>query len=133
MAITLSVPSVVVNNETISIVPNSFTYDGGEGEINVRASSAGGGTVESVHSVNAEGKIGKCKFDVYLTSDMDSRIREWKSQVGQNNIQFSQRLSSGSSSARSFSRMSLINAVERNASSDGVVSLEFSGDPMSGV
>lgn len=133
MAITLSVPSVIVNNETISIVPNSFAYDGGEGEINVRAASGGGNTVESVHSVNAENKIGSCKFDVYLTPDIDSRIRSWKSQVGQNNIQFVQRLSGGGNVTRAMSRMSLTNMIERNASSDGVVSLEFKGDPMAGI
>ena len=133
MAITLSVPSVIVNNQTIAIVPNSFTYDGGEGEINVRSSSGGGNNVESVHSVNAENKIGKCNFDVFLTPDVDSLIRTWKNQVGQNVIQFVQRLSGGGSVTRSFSRMSLINQVERAASSDGVVSLEFAGDPMAGV
>jgi hypothetical protein len=133
MSITLSVPSVIVNNETIAIVPNSFTYDGGEGEINVRAASGGGNTIESVHSVNAEGKIGGCKFDLYLTPDLDSKIRTWKGQVGQNNIQFVQRISGGGNVTRSLSRQSLINMVERNASSDGVVSLEFKGDPMAGV
>lgn len=133
MSITLSVPSVIVNNQTIAIVPNSFTYNGGEGEINVRAASGGGNTIESVHSVNAENKIGKCKFDVYLTPDVDSLIRSWKNQVGQNNIQFVQRLSGGGNMTRSMSRMSLTNDVERAASSDGVVSLEFAGDPMAGV
>jgi hypothetical protein len=133
MSITLSVPSVIVNNQTIAIVPNSFSYDGGEGEINVRAASGGGNTIESVHSVNAEGKIGGCKFDVYLTPDVDSLIRTWKNQVGQNNIQFVQRLSGGGNFTRSLSRQSLINAVERGASSDGVVSLEFKGDPMASV
>lgn len=133
MSITLSVPSVIVNNQTIAIVPNSFSYDGGEGEINVRAASGGGNTIESVHSVNAEGKIGMCKFEVYLTPDVDSLIRTWKNQVGQNNIQFVQRLTGGGNFTRSMSRMSLVNKVERGASSDGVVSLEFSGDPMAGV
>lgn len=133
MSITLSVPSVIVNNQTIAIVPNSFTYDGGEGEINVRAASGGGNQIESVHSVNAEGKIGMCKFDVYLTPDVDSLIRTWKNQVGQNNIQFVQRISNGGNVTRSMSHMSVTNKVERNASSDGVVSIEFSGDPMAGV
>lgn len=132
MAITLSVPSVIINNDTISIVPNSFTYDGGEGEINVRAASGGGNTIESVHSVNAEGKIGKCTFDVFLTPDIDAKVRTWKNNVGQNAIQVVQRLSGGGSFTRSFSRMSLMNMVERQASSDGVVSLEFAGDPMAG-
>ena len=133
MSIAISVPAVIVNNETISIVPNSFTYDGGEGEINVRSASGGGNTIESVHTVDAEGKIGKCSFDVYLTTDMDSRIRSWKNAVGQNVVQVVQRISGGGSVTRSFSRMSLMNQVERNASADGVVSLEFAGDPMAGV
>lgn len=133
MSITLSVPSVIVNNQTIAIVPNSFSYNGGEGEINVRAASGGGNTIESVHSVNAEGKLGSCKFDVYLTPDVDSLIRTWKSQVGQNSIQFVQRLSGGGNVTRSLSRQSLINPIDRMASSDGVVSLEFKGDPMAGV
>ena len=50
--ITLSVPTVIVNGETIKIVPNSFTYSGGEGEIKVRSASAGGYQSSSVHSQN---------------------------------------------------------------------------------
>jgi len=128
---TLSVPTVIVNNETYSIVPNSFMYDGGEGEINVRSASAGGGNSTSVHSQNAETQIGKCKFDVYLVPGLDSDIATWKESVGANSIQAIQRAGSGEAVTLSWDNMSLVNAVEREASADGVTSLEFEGDRMS--
>ena len=126
----LSVPQVNVNNVNIRIVPNSLRYDGGEGEINVRAASGGGNEIETVHTSNAETKIGKVIFDVYTTSDIDSAIAEWKADIGLNAISFSERFNDGSAITRSFDRMSLMNAVERQASADGVTSLEFEGDPM---
>jgi hypothetical protein len=128
---TLSVPTVIINNETYSIVPNSFMYDGGEGEITVRSASAGGGNSKSVHSQNAETQIGKCKFDVFLVPGLDSDIATWKENVGSNSIQAIQRDGKGESVTLSWDNMSLINAVERQASADGVTSLEFEGDRMS--
>ena len=128
--ITLSVPTIIINNETIAIVPNSFMYDGGEGEVTVRAASAGGGNTTSVHSQNAETQIGKCKFDVFLTPATDTAIAIWKERVGANSIQVIQRDTGGESVTLSFDNMSLINAVERAASADGVTSLEFEGDRM---
>ena len=128
---TLSVPTVIINNETLAIVPNSFSYDGGEGEVTVRAASAGGGNTTSVHSQNAETQIGKCKFDIFLTPDTDSKIAIWKEAVGANQIQVIQRAdSSGDAVTLSFGNMSLMNAVERAASADGVTSLEWEGDRM---
>lgn len=127
---TLSVPTVIVNNETISIVPNSFNYDGGEGEVTVRTASAGGGSTVSVHSQNAETQIGKCKFEVFLTPGLDAKIAEWKEAVGANSIQVIQRADAGESVTLSFDNMSLVNAVERAASADGTTSLEWEGDRM---
>lgn len=129
---TLSVPTVIINNETISIVPNSFTYDGGEGEITVRAASAGGGNTTSVHSQNAETQISKCKFDLFLTPGIDQYIASWKENIGSNSIQVIQRApgGNGDSVTLSFDNMSLMNAVERQASADGVTSLEWMGDRM---
>lgn len=126
----LSVPQVNVNNVNIRIVPNSLRYDGGEGEINVRAASGGGNEIETVHTSNAETKIGKVIFDVYTTVNIDSLIATWKADVGLNAISFSERFNDGSTMTRSFARLSLMNAVERQASADGVTSLEFEGDPM---
>lgn len=127
---TLSVPTVIINNETFAIVPNSFKYDGGEGEVNVRAASAGGGNTTSVHSQNAETQIGKCMFDIFLNTTTDPYIAIWKDAVGANSIQVIQRDAGGDSVTLSFDNMSLVNAVERDASADGVTSLEWAGDRM---
>lgn len=126
----LSVPQVTINNENFRIVPNSLVYDGGEGEINVRAASGGGNNIESIHTVNAETKISKVMFDVYLTAELDANIARWKEQVGTNSVGFSERLGNGELVPRSFDNMSLTPSIERNASADGVTSLEFMGDPM---
>ena len=126
----LSTPQVNINNVNLRIVPNSLRYDGGEGEVNVRAASGGGNQIESVHTSNAETKIGKVMFDVFLDTDLDGFIAQWKENIGVNSISFSESFNDGTSVTNSFDRMSLINAVERNASADGVTSLEFSGDPM---
>lgn len=128
---TLSVPSILVNNQTWQIVPNSFMYDGGEGETNVRSASGGGGSSSSVHSEDAESKIGKCKFDAYLLSNLDSQVAILKENTGANTVQALQRSNDGDSVTLSWANMSLVNNVEREASADGVVSLEFEGDPMS--
>lgn len=127
---TLSVPTVIVNNETIAIVPNSFKYSGGEGEITVRTASAGGGSTTSVHSQNAETQIGKCSFDIFLNTTVDPAIALWKEQVGANSIQVIQQAPDGDSVTLSFDNMSLINDVERDASTDGVTTLEWEGDRM---
>jgi len=129
--IVLSTPAVIINNETYAIVPNSFMYDGGEGEINVRAASSGGGNVESVHSSDAESKIGVCKFDIFLRTGVDKSIATWKENIGANSVQAVQKAGSGEAITLSWDHMSLAPAVEREASADGVTSLEFKGDPMS--
>ncbi len=129
---TLSVPQISINNEAVRIVPNSLTYDGGEGEVAVRSASGGGRNSESVHSANAETFISKVMFDMYLTSDLDQNIAQWKEAIGNNSIQINQRpLGGGDAITLSFDGMSLTTPVERAASADGVVSLEWSGDPMS--
>ena len=128
---TLSVPTIIINNNTISIVPNSFKYTGGEGEINVRAASTGGGASTSVHSVNAETLIGGCAFDMYTETTTDAFIADLKARVGSNSVKAIQRNADDTSVTLSWNRQSLVNDVEREASSDGVVSFEFKGDQMS--
>ena len=129
---TLSSPGVIVNNEPWAIVPNSLKYDKGEGEINVRTASSGGGSVESVHSENAETKIGWCSFDVFLKAGTDAKITTVKGNVGANSVEIIQRSPSGSSITLSLNNASCTDAVERDATADGVTSLMFKGDPMSG-
>ena len=126
----LSNPQVEVNNQNIAIVPNSLSYQGGEGDINVRAASGGGDSVQTVHTVDAESKISKVMFDVYMTIELDALISEWKGTPGGVVVAFSELLGDGDTLVRTFNGMSLMNHPERNPTADGVVSLEFMGDPM---
>lgn len=126
--VALSVPEILVNDEKTAIVPNSFTYDKGEAEINVRAASTGNGSSESVHTVNAESAISEPMFSVYVTNENDTRIREWKDNVGGNIIKAIQRVPGGTDVVLTFPGQSLTNKPSREASADGVVALEFKGD-----
>lgn len=126
--VALSVPEILVNDEKIAIVPNTFTYDKGEAEINVRAASTGNGGSESVHTTNAETAFSEPMFSVYPTNENDDRIRDWKSNIGGNVIKAVQRVQNGSDIVLTFPGQSLTNKPSREASSDGVVALEFKGD-----
>lgn len=126
--VALSVPEILVNDEKVGIVPNSFTYDKGEAEVNVRASSTGNGGSESVHTVNAETAISEPMFNLYVTNENDERIRRWKENIGGNTIKAVQRVPNGNDIVLTFPGQSLTNKPSREASADGVVSCEFKGD-----
>ena len=126
--VALSVPEILVNDEKVSIVPNSFTYNKGETEINVRAASTGNGGSESVHTVDAESAISEPMFSLHVTNENDDRIRDWKANVGGNVIKAIQRVPGGNDIVRTFPGCSLTNKPNREASADGTVALEFKGD-----
>lgn len=126
--VALSVPEILINDEKVSIVPNTFTYDKGEAEINVRSASAGNGASESVHTVNAETAISEPMFSLYVTNENDNRIRQWKENIGNNVIKAVQRVPNGNDIVITFPGQSLTNKPSREASADGVVALEFKGD-----
>ena len=130
MAIAISNPSIRINDETISIVPNSVMVTLGGGEVNSRAASAGGNAIEIVHSSNAETKVGKINFDVYPTPDAISKITTWQRSIGANTAQVVGNLSDGSQFSLTMDTASLINDPELELSADGVISLEFSGAPV---
>lgn len=124
--IALSTPTVVVNKIPYGIVPNSFEYEPGYGEVNVRTASIGGAAAISVHSENAENKIGMVKFQMYVTEEARGGIRLWKVATAQNLIEAVQL----NGSPIVLQGASMTNNPTFAASSDGVVDVEFSGDPM---
>ena len=126
----LSNPQIEVNNENLAIVPNTLSYQAGEGDTNVRAASGGGESTQTVHTVDAESRISMVKFQVYVTSEIDALISEWKAQPGENVVSFSEASSASTTVTRTFNGMSLMNHPERNPTADGTIELEFAGDPM---
>ena len=128
----LATPQITINDDNIAIVPGTFEYDKGEPEISVRAASIGNGSVESVHGVNVETAFSTCKFEMFLTTDLEKKIGEWKELVAQNVIKATERLGSGDSFVITMSGASLTSKVARKASADGTVPFEFAGDVMIG-
>lgn len=126
----LSVPQVLINDNVYKIVPNSFSYDGGELEINVRSASLGNGQTESVHTQNAEGAVSTVSFEVYPTFELDGDIATWKNNVGINEIKALQSSPNGDSFERVFPNMSLSARVTRDSGADTTVSLEWKGGQM---
>lgn len=124
----LSVPAIQVNNDTIGLVPNSFSYVTGDGEVTVRAASSGGGNSISVHTQNAETMFSKVMFKVYTTVDNISKIRDWKANVAGNTINVSQRDVGGKDFSLAFAGMSMTNDPDVNASADGEIEIEMAGD-----
>lgn len=123
----LANPSVRINNVTIYIVPNSFNPTLGLGEVNTRAASAGGNSVEPVHTSNAETKISTWTFEIYATPANVKSMAEWKNNIGKNAISAIEDLGDDGALTLSLTGASLINDPELNLSSDGTISLEWKG------
>ncbi len=122
-------PTVRINDDTVSIVPNTVTSKGGTGETNVRSASAGGESAETVHTSNAETKIGEVMFSVYPTPAIEQQIKGWKANIGQNTISLVESFADGTNASETMRVASLINDPEKQKSSDGVIALEWKGNP----
>lgn len=122
----LTTPSVVINDRTIAIVPDSVTFKGGFGETTIRPQSAGGGNVEMVKSLNAETLKSMVKFALLPTTENNDLIDDWqnRSKGDGNGI-----LLSDGAFAKSFKNMYVTSDPERNLSSDGTMEVEFEGNP----
>jgi hypothetical protein len=122
----LSVQTILVNDIPTYIVPNSIEYDPGFGETNVRSASIGGPGSTSVHTENAENKIGRVKFEMYVTEDSRINIRGWKLLIGANRVTGAQ----VGGSPFVLNGASMTNNPTFNPTADGTVEVEFMGDPM---
>ena len=120
----LSTATVVVNNETVAIVPNSLTIKTGRGENVVKTETYGAGSVEPVVFENLETKKGYVKFSLYPKDTSLEAILSYKSSKGNNTI-----LVITSENSYTFTNMALTNDPEINFSSDGEIELEFEGTP----
>ena len=128
MANALSNPTVQMNDDTISIVPNSLSYVRGKGDVNVRAQSSGGGGATTVSTENAETKVSMVKFSLFLTDANRTLIETWQENRynGGNTIRFSER---GSTIPLSFSNMNVTTDPDYSVGADGSVEVELKGDP----
>jgi hypothetical protein len=123
----LSVPGISVNNIPIGIVPNSFKFRMGKGETTVRAASQGGGSVESIHTEDAEKKVGMMGWKMFITDETMASIATWKELIGLNVITAIQ----PATAPKIGQNMSMTNDPDFEASADGTVEVTFEGDPLS--
>jgi hypothetical protein len=119
----ISDPSVVVNDITVNVVPNSVSYKSGKGEQSVKVQSAGNGLVSVVTSTNVETKKGMVKFSVYSTEQAIALKELWQSNGGGNVIELG-------SVNLTMSQGTMVNDPEITLSDDGKVELEFQGAPL---
>lgn len=120
----LSIVSVIVNNEVVSIKPNSFSFTEGFGERKVRAQSAGPGSTSNVTSEDIETQFSMCKFMLYTTAAHVNLVRRWQANFDQNKV-----TASDEGITRSFENAIIINNPEVNIGVDGEIEVEFQSDP----
>ena len=125
MAKTLSNPTVEVNDDTISILPNSLSYKEGQGDRNVRAESAGGNSIVPIVTVNAETKLSMCKFKLSNTAQHLNQVKEWI--AAEDGVTIS--LSEGDIQV-AFREMVVITEPERAIGADGELEIDFQGPPV---
>ena len=121
---TLSSPEVVLNNEPLDIIIDSFIYRDGLGEDIVRV-VANGKNVTPIVSKNLETAKGMVKFSIPTTSDNVALVRRIKNQIGSNVIKVSD---ANSDFSRTFTSMTCINDPEIQLQKEGVIELEFEGN-----
>ena len=128
--IALSVPTIKVNNDVINIVPNSFKYVSGHGEVTVRAASTGGANAVSVHTQDAETMVSKVMFSLPNTVTNIERVSEWQSHIAGNTVEAIQKAINGKNFAIPFKGMSITNDPDIVAAADGIIDIEMAGDKL---
>ena len=125
----ISTPTIQVNGDTVGIVPNSFKYKPGDGEIKVRAASTGGGSTRAVHTQDAEMMYSVAEFSMHTTKANIDLARLWKSRVAGNTIRASHKGGVGTNSfTENFAYMSVTNELDFEAGADGTFKIEVAGD-----
>lgn len=128
MSIVISAPSIIVNNEPVAIVPNSFEYDEGLGEQMVRAASTGGGAVEQVYSEDVESNFSEFKFEIYPDARSIELARKWKSNRNQNVVQIAGKAPDGTSLTRTFQNAAILANYKVALGSDKTIELGWKSD-----
>ena len=120
----IATPTAQVNNETISIIPNSLKYKSGRGERSVRTQSSGGSAVDVIMTENAETKKSMVTFEMLNTAKNISSVEDWQDALNGNAITISD---NNQNFTKAFANMTVINDPEVTLSQDGNLTIEFEG------
>ena len=116
--------SVLVNNVSIPIVPNSFTYTEGLGEQKMSVQAAGD-TVQQVYFDDASTRFSSIKFSIVSNKENIEIVRTWKTNRNNNNIIVSD---VNSDFTRTFNNAALIQDYEVGIGAEKTIDLEFRSD-----
>lgn len=128
MGVQVADAAVQVNNNTVSIIPNTLAFTEGLGEQTIRAASAGGGQVEQVYANNIESNFSMVKFELPATAENIALAREWKTALNQNTVQIAGRTVEGRVT-RTFTQAALLSDYEVALGSDTNIAIEFKANP----
>ena len=127
MANGISLPTIIVNNENITISANSCTYKVGKGNKTVRVGSVGGGATEPIITEDAEAKKGMVKFSVHPTKAMIDKIETWQDNVNNNVVQI---IDNNNNFDRTMQSAIVINDPDINLGVDTLIEIEFEGETL---
>lgn len=121
----LANPTLVINNVTIPIVPNSLKFKSGKGEQDVFTQSSGGSATQAVFSKNVESNISMVAFSIRNTPANIELQSDWKDLENANAIE----LTGDGGFSRSFNNMAQTSDPDINLGADTPIDIEFKGDP----
>lgn len=116
-------PQIVINDEPVAYVPNSFDFSDGYGDRTVRTQTTGGGNVEQVFTEDVETQLGRVKFTLISTTENIEKITKWQQNIDANAIE----LSASGNFSRSFPRMTIMSEPPKPGGQDAQFDVEFQG------
>jgi len=114
-----------INNVAVPVVPGTVNRKKGRGETSVEAQSLGAGIVDTVHTVDTKTMVSFFHFSMKPTVENMAFVDAWKLAVGLNTIKYI-----GEETNEVYEQMSVTNDPEYPDSNDGVIVVEFEGNPL---
>lgn len=128
--IILNDPQVTLNDELLTVVANSVSYTGGDGERSVKAAGTGGGKAVLTISENVETKISTAKFSVFATVENVDIVEQATKRLNNNVLVIAGTDAFGNSLRKTFTNATVMNNPEFKLQTDGQIDVEMSSDPV---
>jgi hypothetical protein len=122
---TLSNPTVVINDVTIGIKPNSLMFKDGKGTRTVRAQSGGGSSIVIIVTEDASTKLSEVTFILANTEQNIGYKRDWQ---GLDDGSVISLVDGGFNTV--FNEMVVTDDPEVNLGAEGEITVKFQGLPV---
>lgn len=119
----LTNPAILINGSPVAYVPNSFEFQDGYGDRNIRTQTTGSGNVEQVVTEDVETQIGRVKFTLLSTVENIESVTTWQQNVDENTIE----LSADPDFTRQYANMVIVSEPVKPGGQDANFDVEFKG------